>query len=420
MSQSAPGRAAAWCVLLVSATGCSDEVSEDIRSGVQVRDSAGITIVESSSGVGNAESAWSIDAEPRLHIGDGTSGVPERQFAYIAGVHRLPDRKIAVLDPWTPALSFFDSTGTYLGRFDRGGDGPGEFTPRSQPRSFTCGTDTVYVVTRQAVSAFVSPGEFVRTFRLDPPAGLRGCTSGRIIGERPYSARATSPGIRTDSSTLEWYDLSGAAVAVIDTLPSQDRHWSDVNGSLGWMPAVFGRSVSVGTSARGIATGWPDEFEIEIRDTTGSVESVYRVEGLIRSVSGMDVARYRDHVMNPWRGNAREEQQMEERLEAVPGAPWPAFAQLLLSSDGHIWARRFDHLDAIAFFDFSRLIQTEPSPEFADPRRWDVLDPNGAYLGSIETPPRFKAYEVGPDWILGVWRDELDIPYVRIYSVDKG
>lgn len=419
MRKLAPGRAVVSWALLLSASACSEDVARDLRSDVQARDSAGITIVESSKAAWNEESAWRVNPEPRLHIGDGTSGVPERQFAYIAGVHRLPDGQIAVLDPWTPALSFFDATGDYLGRFDREGDGPGEFMARSQPRSFTCGTDTVYVATRRGVNAFVSPGEFVRTFQLDPPAGLRGCTRGRIIGERAFNEWATEPGARTDSSTLEWYDLSGAAMAVIDTLPSQDRHWSDVNGSLGWMPALFGGSLEVGTSARGIVAGWSGRFALHVRDTTGSVQSLYRVEGLARSVSSEDVERFRDFVMNPWRGNAREEEQMEERLRAAEGGPWPAFAQLLWSSDGHIWARRFDHLDAIEFFDYSRLIQTMPSPEFGEPRRWDVLDPSGAYLGSIPTPPKFTAFEVGPDWLLGVWRDELDLQHVRFYSVDR-
>ncbi len=416
VSRGARRRAAALCCLLSSVLGCSDDALPEARAGVVIRDSAGVTIVESSEGAWDAESTWSVDPAPRLHIGDGASGVSERQFAYIGGVHRLPGGAISVLDPWTPALSFFDSTGAYLGRFDRQGDGPGEFAVRSQPRSFTCGTDTVYVVTRQRVSAFVPPGTFVRTMTIDPPARVWGCTQGRIVAERAFSGWATTPGVRTDSSTLEWYDLSGVAEAVFDTLPSQDRAWSDVNGSVGFMPALFGSALSVATSDRGIATGWPEGFQIEIRDTTGSVRRVYRASELNRSVSSEDVDRFRGFVFNPWRGNAREQEELEERLRAAPGQRMPAFAQLLWSSDGHLWARRYDHLDAIAFFDYSRLVQSE-LPEFADPRHWEVFDPNGAYLGSVETPPRFTAYEVGPDWILGVWRDELDISYVRIYSV---
>jgi hypothetical protein len=28
--------------------------------------------------------------------------------------------------------------------------------------------------------------------------------------------------------------------------------------------------------------------------------------------------------------------------------------------------------------------------------------------------------EIGEDYILGVWKDEMDVEYVRMYSLDRG
>jgi hypothetical protein len=34
-------------------------------------------------------------------------------------------------------------------------------------------------------------------------------------------------------------------------------------------------------------------------------------------------------------------------------------------------------------------------------------------------PHTFDVHEIGEDWVLGVWRDELDIQYVRKYPLIK-
>ena len=39
--------------------------------------------------------------------------------------------------------------------------------------------------------------------------------------------------------------------------------------------------------------------------------------------------------------------------------------------------------------------------------------------GKILTPPRFQPHEIGPDYVLGRFQDEMDINYVRLYSLNK-
>ena len=51
--------------------------------------------------------------------------------------------------------------------------------------------------------------------------------------------------------------------------------------------------------------------------------------------------------------------------------------------------------------------------------RWRVFSPTGAYLGLVETPERFRIYEIGPDYILGRWSDELDVEHIRMYPLVK-
>ncbi|UCG74732.1 MAG: hypothetical protein JSV95_08145, partial [Gemmatimonadota bacterium] len=54
-----------------------------------------------------------------------------------------------------------------------------------------------------------------------------------------------------------------------------------------------------------------------------------------------------------------------------------------------------------------------------DQPRWKIFDSNGALLGTIETPPRFTIYQIGPDYVLGRWRDEFDVEHIRMYELLK-
>ena len=44
----------------------------------------------------------------------------------------------------------------------------------------------------------------------------------------------------------------------------------------------------------------------------------------------------------------------------------------------------------------------------------------GRWLGDIETPPNGRVWDIGNDYVLGVWQDELDVQQVRMYRLVKG
>jgi hypothetical protein len=35
----------------------------------------------------------------------------------------------------------------------------------------------------------------------------------------------------------------------------------------------------------------------------------------------------------------------------------------------------------------------------------------------VETPPKFQVYQIGSDFVLGSWTDELDIEHVQLYKL---
>ena len=64
----------------------------------------------------------------------------------------------------------------------------------------------------------------------------------------------------------------------------------------------------------------------------------------------------------------------------------------------------------------------------AEPPPFEILAPDGTWLGSVTLPPglhhAFIQYqapymEIGDDYVLGVWTDELDVQYVRMYRINR-
>jgi hypothetical protein len=50
---------------------------------------------------------------------------------------------------------------------------------------------------------------------------------------------------------------------------------------------------------------------------------------------------------------------------------------------------------------------------------WDVFDREGRWLGKVETPYGGYIYQIGDDFLLGVWVDELDVEQVRLYGIER-
>lgn len=78
----------------------------------------------------------------------------------------------------------------------------------------------------------------------------------------------------------------------------------------------------------------------------------------------------------------------------------PAFSELLVDGAGNLWAR-------------------DPRPEADQPHRWSVFDPEGRWLGTVQTPAELRVRQIGTDWILGTALDELEVEHVRMYRIQK-
>lgn len=45
---------------------------------------------------------------------------------------------------------------------------------------------------------------------------------------------------------------------------------------------------------------------------------------------------------------------------------------------------------------------------------------SGEYLGELDLPDRFIPFEIGSDYVLRAFRDDNDVPFVRMYALQRG
>lgn len=90
-----------------------------------------------------------------------------------------------------------------------------------------------------------------------------------------------------------------------------------------------------------------------------------------------------------------------QTISAVPDTV-PVYGEMSVDRPGHLWVERIPaHADPDA------------------PTEWDVFEPEGRFLGTVELPPGLQLFEIGEDYVVGLRRDELDLEYLLLLPLVK-
>ena len=69
--------------------------------------------------------------------------------------------------------------------------------------------------------------------------------------------------------------------------------------------------------------------------------------------------------------------------------------------------------------DESNLWVQEYNPPGVDDVTWTVFDASGILLGQLAGHPGFTPHHIGADFMVGLWKDDLDLEHIKVYSLDK-
>jgi hypothetical protein len=411
-------------VLLASA--CSEGTTE---SGRQTRsDSAGIEIVHSHAEVWSEQTRWRLSEEPILQIGT-VAGDSSYLLHSAHTAFRLSDKRVAVANMGTNELRYFDSTGKFIRNTGREGQGPGEWDQLYGLHRG--GGDTLVVLEPGANNTehhvISGAGDFVHTFTLESVTRRDniwavGITStGFVVG---YSLIENPPreGFYRDMYQHFVFDMRGRMIDSIGMLVGQG--FSGLDGE----PGMFSPRGYYSVRGDKLYFGVGDRHEtriyrIEVIVATGDPAALRAsnpeqplarmvLERLVRrdpdrplEITPEVIERQKETQRKFWRDRLAKGQGPNVNIESQISRMrfperFPAQQRLLVDSERNIWEQRYK-------------IPGDTVDTFS------VYDSIGAWLGLVEMPQGFRPTDIGRDYILGIWRNEDDVPFVRVYRLAK-
>jgi len=390
--------------LVVVVAACRADAPEGAYS---VRDSAGIEIVESLEGAWGPGEGWTLSAQPVVSIGR-EEGPQEYLLDRVQAALLLPDRRILVANGRTE-LRCFDSPGTYLYSVGRDGFGPGEF---NWIGSVWLARDSLVVFDYglSRVSVFSFAGEVGRTLQLgrDPlarPFELWEFADGRMLAA-VLVYEGGGAGLRRERQRMVYRRLSPSG-AVLDSLGvfllwevySESSSLGAGAGAGVSTNAPFGRRASTNVSGNRLYYASSESYDIQVFDSAGRLERIIRRPVPNRPVTSGDIEAFKAEFLE---GEAPGSwhRRIVDRLEFPE--TMPAYGTVAVDALGNVWVAEYSGS--------GRVDRTG---------RWTVFNPAGRMLGVVRVPRGGRVTEIGADYLMGVWRTDLDVPQVRMYRLFK-
>lgn len=394
----------------------------DTRPGFVVRDSAGIRIIENADSAWTLASAWRVEAAPLLEIGSGLDGLAETEFGSIGNVVRLADGRIAVGETHAREVRLFGPDGGFLHVIGGPGSGPGEFEGPILLGVIRGDSLVVWDYSGYRNTVFTPDGAFGRTTNV-PPSALEGLSGvyltgwlddGAFVVSNTVQSAEYPPGRNVVDAEFHLIDNSGAHQALLARLPSVLAE----NRGPGAGPVAFSPSAHVANDKDGLWHAFPVTYELRRIGRDGS-ERLVRRSWTPEAVPEVAKARYRQSMERRIGEHGELPRPIAELARAQVAElafadTLPAFGRFVIALDGHIWVAPYQTAEQLESDDAERSAQSANGA-----RPWSVFDPDGRWLGTVAMPEGLRVTEIGADYVLGVWTDELDIPYVRLHSVVK-
>lgn len=373
--------------------------------------------MESRAPLWDTATRWSVDADPALQIG-AAEGDAAYQFSNPWGAIEHPDGRIAVVEGTAREIRLFAPDGVHIRTFGGEGEGPGEFL--MGPNLVWASPDTLLAWDLRAwrMSWFDHQGTLLRTQSLGPE-----------LRERSLPGRYASWGtwrLAPDGSFLlvgHEYHSDGErswSTQPVVLIPSADE-WSGPAIEVGEFPSGEYRTVQQRLalshpfgSASSIAFH-PDPFAVHVSDPQcwqvtrfgpdGRVQAVFRAAVPRRPITPDLMEIVRDSSA-AWAHRSQVASSPEAFLTALAKFDIPdsisAIGAMHADTEGNLWVLR-------------RTSGYQPDEPLAD-----VLDPDGTWLGTVRLPDGLeRVLSIGSGNLVVLWRDALDVPYIRVHRIEK-
>lgn len=347
----------------------------------------------SSATASASDTLWSLSTVPEAEYGARGAGGPF--FDRISGVTTTSGGTVAVVDGGA-ILTLVAPTGE-VRTFGEAGEGPGEFVSPTLLASRNTDSIPIYDFRLRRLH-LVDPDNLgyriVSGFPRGEPVGW--IDGWAAIANRDLP-RPRTPGMHPRTYEYSWFNAEdGSNTKFLEIVVA--RMFTNDPPNVSYVPFLNSRPVvALGTDGVLIA---PDNGpDVRFFDRDGKVRQTWTSqvpprpvdEPLLRAaVADFEARTERD---GSWFERALSEMTLPDEL--------PYFGQIIVEDDGTRWLKRFR------------------APGIAENDTWRVFSADGTLIGRVETPARLEVHEVGADFVLGVWKDDLGVESVRRYSLRR-
>lgn len=403
----------AWLGAVLFAAACGGGADGGSAWSGTVEDSAGVQLVRNSLQPtwGEGE-AWGF--EEVLTIGEA-AGDPDYQFGQIAGLDATSDGRILVLDSQAQHVKVFSANGLFESTIGQAGSGPGEFGPGAAVLMVGA-ADTVIVpdAGNQRVNVILlGEGEhtsFPLSFEEGIPMRWQMSGSGVLVVQRRALNLPNQEAVDLDLIARQAYDGS-----IVDTLLTPPRGETfSFGGGLPefhfFAPEPAWTLLTDGTFVHAMS----DEYRISVAGPDGIVQRIITMPSEPVPVGDEDKEIITGFIIRLMGEQGVPPQALDAMEQGISYEDFfPAFTQMRNGPEESLWVQRVGVPSDM----------TEDERENWNPMldqgsdEWDVFDAEGRYLGVIMMPDRFTPFSLKGDLLYGVWRDEFEVQYVKVYRI---
>jgi hypothetical protein len=395
-----------FAALVLAACGTGDATS----SSVAIRDSAGVSIVENRGQPPADGGGFVLGPEPTLQI-----GAAEGDEAYLLfrvwGAARLSDGRIAVANNRAPDIRIFDASGRHLHTFGTRGEGPEDFD--SPVLVGTLPGDTLVVVDRllRRINLYDPDTGFIRAGIADP--SLEGYlltvgmfASGTVLIQRMVFGEDASDGYRRNPIQYRSVAIDGSLEQEFGEFPGDEVVSSSREVQTGVFTTLmgntpFGKMALAAVTGDFFFYGSQDTWQIEVRDHAGRLVRIIRRDKPLEPITDAQVSA----VMEEGADDASTNEQARTFRRMMREAPipefHPAYEAIFADVTGCLW------------------VEETRVPGGDTMRHTTIFDPDGRMIGSVVLPDGLRVEQIGEDYLLGRWTDDLGVEYLRLYPLRR-
>jgi hypothetical protein len=332
---------------------------------------------------------------------------PGQDFHRITSAFRHTADHIFVADRGSSEVRLFDGRGALQRRIGGRGGGPEEFAALMGVWPYA--SDSVYTFdpVAQRISIWTVSGVFGRSLRLPTQFGPRILMARHadvpgfvvVVAAAPRTEMAEPGESAMDSVDIVVLDETGDALARLRVQHQAIHTTVPPDGRAQMHPLPFDPVGLVATGRRRIYYGWPDEWTVFRFDHQGGVVDTLRFDLPTRPLTADIIDRWVEQRLASV--SALQRPATRRYFESLPFPLYlPTFDRMLEDDLGYLWLREFRVPEASAV-------------------RWYVVDSNGEIVAYAEIDGSLEPTHVGPDFIVGVSRDELDRERVAVVSLER-